>query len=333
MTILELATFACQTVGDVSPETMEFAKKAVRLKYSVMYDAHAWRESMRLLDGYPLDQDGLGRIFLPLDAEEVIFLSLSTDGVNYTRLAYRERDWIERFALNAAAVAGRQPFYYRAENLAWPHLNPGKLTFTTYDPALFVLFISGLDANGNTVQETYKMQGAINPDTTVNPAIVTTVNSYAQINVLSKGGTTQPLMVLPQFPGASTPTTIPASMSAAIYTHLVLYPAPPASQQLYYRVQVKLKPDPLDSDYSVPRVSHVTDALIEFTLAALYKKSRQLAKADNSEQKGIAHIQAAVQIEKNQSEMRQQVVPTLYDTGDYLNEGDYVRLTSSYPWP
>ena len=82
----------------------------------------------------------------------------------------------------------------------------------------------------------------------------------------------------------------------------------------------------------MPRVSHVTDALIQFTLAALYKKGRQLSKADNSEQKAIAHIQAAVQIEKNQSEMRQQVVPTFYDSGDYLNEGDYTRVSSSYPW-
>ena len=49
------------------------------------------------------------------------------------------------------------------------------------------------------------------------------------------------------------------------------------------------------------------DALTEFVLAAMYKKTRQLAKADNCEQKAIAHIQAAVQIEKNQSEMRQQV--------------------------
>jgi hypothetical protein len=332
MTVLELATFATQTVGDISDETMDFAKRAVRLKYQTMYDAHAWRESMRLLDGYPLNPASNGHIFLPLDAEEVIFLSLSSDGQNYGRLIYRERDWIERFAQNAASATGNRPYYYRAENLAWPYLNPGQLTFTSYDTKLFILFISGLDNEGNTVQETYKMQAAINPDTTTNPAIVTTVNSFAQINVLSKGGTTMPLSILPQFPGASDPVTIPASMSALVYTHLILYPAPATNQQLYYRVQVKLKPDPLDSDYSVPRVSHVTDALIEFTLAALYKKGRQLAKADNSEQKAIAHIQAAVQIEKNQSEMRQQVVPTLYDSGDYLNEGDYARVTSSYPW-
>ena len=272
------------------------------------------------------------RIFLPLDAEEVIFLSLSADATNYTRLVYRERDWSERFGGNVASVIGSSPLYSRGENLAWPRLNPGRMTFTTYDPVLFTLFISGLDANGNTVQETYKMQGAINPDTTVNPAIVTTKNAFAQINVLSKGGTTQPLTVLPQFPVGSTPLTIPASMSASVYTHLVLYPAPPVGQQLYYRVQVKLKPDPLDSDYSVPRVSHITDALLEFAMAALYKKGRQLNKSDSCEQKAIAHIQAAVQIEKNQSENRQQVVPIMYESGDYLNGGDFARVSSAYPW-
>ena len=287
---------------------------------------------MRLLDDVVLDPNQNDRIFLPLDAEEVIFLSLSTDGNNYTRLGYRERDWSERFAGSASSVVGNAPFYYRAENLAWPRLNPGQLTFTTYDPILFTLFISGLDSLGNTVQETYKMQGAINPDTTVNPAIVITKNAFAQINVLSKGGTTQPLTVLPQFPVGSTPITLPASMSASVYTHLVLYPPPPSGQQLYYRVQVKLKPDPLDSDYSVPRVSHLTDALLEFTMAALYKKGRQLSKSDSCEQKAIAHIAAAVQIEKNQSENRQQAVPTFYDSGDYLNSGDYTRVSSAYPW-
>lgn len=332
MTVLELATFACETCGDISDETIAYAKKAVRIKYGVVYKAHVWRESMRLLDGYPLDPTAGGRIFLPLDAEEVIFLSLSTDGTNYTRLVYRERDWLERFGANAFSTPGGTTCYYRGENLAWPHLSPGKLTFTSYDTVLFTLFISGLDANGNTVQETYKVQAAINPDTTVNPAIITTVNSYAQINVLSKGATTMPLTVLPQFHGASTPLVIPASMSASVYTHLVLYPAPLTTQALFYRVQVKLKPDPLDSDYSVPRISHITDALIEFTIAALWKKGRQITKSDNAEQKGIAHIQAAVNVEKNQSEMRQQVVPVQYESGDYLNEGNYTRLTSSFPW-
>ena len=333
MTVLEIATFAAQTVGDISDETIDFAKRATRLKYQTLYDAHVWRESLRLLDGYPVDPTMNGRIFLPYDAEEVIFLSLSLDGVNYNRLGYRERDWIERFAGNAASVAGRNPFYYRAENLAWPYISPGQFTFTSYDTSIFTLFISGLDTNGSVIQETYKMQAVLNPDNvTVNPAIVTTVNSFVQVNVLSKGLTAQPLTISAQFPPGAPPASMPPGMSEMAFTQLMLYPAPVFTNPLYYRTQVKLKADTLDSDSSVPRISHVLDALIEFTLAALLKKGRQLTKADSCEQKGIAHIQAAVNVEKNQSEMRQQVVPTFYDSGDYLNYGDYVHLTSSYPW-
>lgn len=337
MNVLEVSTFACETLGDLSNETLAFAKKATRLKYQTLYDAHAWRESMRVLEGYTLDTALGGRLFLPYDCEEVIFLSISYDGANYLRLNYRERDWLERFNGSAASVPGGTPSYYRAENLAWPYLNPGTFTFTSYDPAIFTLFISGLDGNGNVVQETFKMQAVVNPDTTTNPAIVTTVNSYVQVNVLSKGVTNMPLLVQPQFPPLSQVYSMPPGMSEVVFTQLVLYPPPqlidPNSGNpvnIWYRTQVKLKADTLDSDYSVPRISHITDALIEFCLASLYKRDRQLTKADNSEQKAIAHIAAAVNIEKNQSESRQQVVPVIYSSGDYLSEG--YCATSSYPW-
>ena len=171
----------------------------------------------------------------------------------------------------------------------------------------------------------------------VNPAVVTTIKAYQQVTALSKGFTTTPLLVDPQFPPNSAPVSMPPGLSEMAFTQLVLTPAPvliDAQGQpiiIPVRLQVKLKADTLGSDYSVPRLSHIVDALAEFTLAAMYKKSRQLNKADNCEQKGIAHIQAAVQIEKNQSEMRQQVVPIIYDSGDYLAE-DFARVSSSYPW-
>jgi hypothetical protein len=99
------------------------------------------------------------------------------------------------------------------------------------------------------------------------------------------------------------------------------------------QTQVKLKADALDNDMSVPRISHIWDALIEFTLSALYTRARQLTKADAREQKAIQHVQAAVNVEKNQSENRQQVVPTMYESGDYLGYyGTGTYVTSAYPF-
>lgn len=341
MTLTEISTYCCQTVGDTSPETLDYCKRAIRLKYQTLYDAHLWRESLRMIDAVPLDPTLNGVIFLPFDTEEVIFLSFSYDGISYTRLTYRERDWIERVGggLRAATLPGNTPWFYRAENLAWPSFNPGQLTFTSYDKGIFTLYIAGSDTNGYPVDETFKMQAITNADGSVNPAIITTVNSYQRITMISKGQTQNPLLCVAQFPPASTTNTvsIPPGISELVFTQIVLVPPPlmlnddGSPRSLFIRSQLKLKADALNSDYSVPRISHIMDGLIEFTLSSLYKKARQLGKADSCEQKAIAHIQAAVNVEKNQSEFRQQVVPTIYERGDYLGHG-MGRVSSAYPF-
>jgi hypothetical protein len=332
-TVIDIVRFAAETVGDISDEMMDFGRRAIRLKYQTIYDAHAWRESLRVINGV-LNPDLGGVYFLPYDTEEVIFFSVASDGANFTRLNYRERDWMERHASSQVTVPGASTTYHRAENLGWPYFAPGKFTFTSYDTGIFTLFIAGTDAaSGSMVNETFKMQAIVNPgDQSINPAVVTTSYSYTQITALSKGITNKPLLVTPQFPFSSTPLSMPPGLSELVFTQLVLTPLPifgptPAA----VRLQVKLKADTLGSDNSVPRISHIMDALTEFVLAAMYKKSRQLNKADNCEQKGIAHIQAAVNIEKNQSESRQQVVPVIYEGSDYLAES-FGRVSSSYPW-
>ena len=78
MTVNDIADFTTKTVGDISSDAVEFAKAAIRLKYKTLYDAHAWRESMRIYN-ITLDPTLNGVFFLPYDAEEMIFLKLSND--------------------------------------------------------------------------------------------------------------------------------------------------------------------------------------------------------------------------------------------------------------
>lgn len=295
---------------------MDFARRAVRLKYATLYDAHAWRESMRVLDLIQVDPTLNGAIFLPYDAEEVIFLSISYDGHYFARLEYRERDWLERYGTNMVTLPGNIPFYYRAENLAWPSFNPGQFTFTTSDKSSFTVYIEGRDSGNYPISESFIMAGIVNPDQTVTPTSVTTQHSYAIVTTLSKTTSSVPLTVQAS---ASPLFVMPPSLNETIFTQLRLVPPPTFASPVWVRTQIKLKPDTLDNDMSVPRISHTWDALIEFTLSALYTKYRQLSKADAREQKAIAHIQAAVNVEKAQSEFYQQAIPTIYDTGDYVN--------------
>ena len=332
MTVQDIAEFCCESVGDISSEMQDYAKRAIRLKYQTLYDAHSWREARRIYN-IALDPNLNGALFLPYDAEEVIFLKLSRDGVNFTRLNYRERDWIERVGGNQYSLPGNIPLFYRDENTAWPYINPGKFTFTTTFASPFNVYIEGKDALNNPINESFILNASTQPDGTIIPMSVITANAYQVVTSLSKDGGDLRI----QDEATGNPLVLPAASSSLIFSQFVLYPPLIWNDQLgvpipyTVQTQVKLKADTLDNDMSVPRISHIWDALIEFTLSSLYTKARNLTKADAREQKAIAHVQAAVNIEKNQSEFHQQVVPTIYEQGDYLGCGSgYV--TSSHPF-
>ena len=170
------------------------------------------------------------------------------------------------------------------------------------------------------------MQG-ISSGTVVNPSSVTTANSYSLLTTLSKDTSTDWLQV-----AASGKTLkMPEGLGEFVFTQLQLYPVPNFTNPIYLRIQVKLKADSLDNDLSVPRISHIWDSLICFVTGSLYSRLGQISKAQAQEQMAMQHIQAAVNVEKNQSEMRQQVVPTVYETGDYLGRG-FGRPTSYDPF-
>lgn len=338
MNVAQITQYAAETTGDISSDALDYAKRALRLKYDTLYLAHNWREATRLIDPYILDPSLKGVLFLPYDAEEIVFLSISYDAQTYIRISYRERDWIERFATPAFTLPGNTPWFFRAENLAWPAFSPGHFTFSTVNKAPFIVYIEGRDANNFPIAETFSLQGLINADGTVSSESVTTVNSYNLVTSLSKDVTDSPLLVSA---GTQSVQMAPA-MTELVFTQIILAPPPlfadsqGNNKPVYIRTQVKLKPDMLDNDYSVPRISSVWDALVCFTVSSLYRRLQQVGKSQEQEQEAMEHIKAAINKEKNQSEFRQQIVPTTYETGNYL-DGWWWRADSGNPfggpWP
>jgi len=321
----DIAEYACEQTGDISSDALSYAKKAVRLKYATLYDAHNWREAMRTVEGLPLDSTLNGGFFLPYDAEEVVFCSLSYDQHFYTRLEYRERDWIERAAPTSASLPGLIPWFYRAENLAWPVIPAGPVTFTTANASPFAVYIAGRDNSDLPISERFILQGTPPASgSTYLPFSITTVNSYKLITDLSKEITSVPLTVQT----AAQTLVLSPGITESVYTQIILYPPPAAPA--WVRIQVKLKPDPLSDDMSVPRISHIWDALISFTVGALWDRLQQISKAQAKNADGMEHVKAAVNLEKNQAEFRQQVMPTIYDRGDYLY--GQVAITSANPF-
>jgi hypothetical protein len=311
----------------------QYAKDAIRLKYQTLYDGHNWRESMRLVD-LVIDPTLGGIFFIPLDAEEVVFVRFSRDALRYVRLTYRERDWIERVTAGNALAPYNTPVFYRLENLAWPYLNPGRLTIQTSELTGFSVHIEGLDTTGAGISDDFFMVANQDPTGLIIPSSVVTANAYNQVTMLSKGSGA--LSLFSERPSGLT-IQMPAGTTELIYSQFQIYPNPILNDSsgtplaCYAQIQVKLKPDVLTADMSVPRISHIWDALIEYTLSALYTRVRQLGKADAREQKAIEHVKAAVNAEKNQSEFRQQVIPAIYEYGDYLHPLSGVP-TSTNPW-
>lgn len=336
MTVADIVDFTTHTVGDTSSEMQDFARKAIRLKYATLYDSHAWRESKRHVN-LVLDPNLNGTFFIPLDAEEIVFCGLSRDNLNFQRLTYRERDWLERVSGgNYVAPPYGTPIFYRSENLGWPYLSPGKITIQTSELTSFAVHIEGLNSNGYGIQDDFLLSATKDPSGVIIPASVQTTNSYERVTMFSKG---QGLLgIFAENPFGSNLVQAPYQVTELIFSHFRIYPNPIQSDPVtlvpypcYIKAEVKLKPDVLNNDMSVPRISHVWDALVEFTLSALYTKLRQLTKADAREQKAIQHVQAAVNVEKNQSEFRQQVVPAFYQPGDYLY-ADGSTVSSAFPF-
>jgi hypothetical protein len=108
MTLADIATFACQTTGDISSDAYDYAKRAIRLKYATLYDAHSWREAQRVVDGTLLDPT-LAACFFASPTPRRSFES-ELRRANYTRLTQSGTRLIERFAAPRFNLPGTPGF-------------------------------------------------------------------------------------------------------------------------------------------------------------------------------------------------------------------------------
>jgi hypothetical protein len=299
MNLGEIVDFCCSTVGDIDQDSQDFARQAVRLRYQLLYGAHLWQESIQ---GFTVSIADTDTFFLPLDSELIVFVVPVINGYKYPRLNYRERDWIEQ---NASASFSPAPFYfYRAPNRAMPTLAPGSLTFAVLDTTPINIYAAGKDTSGKSVAEKF----LISTSTPGTPATPVSAKSYSELTTISKDRSTYPVVVTAQ---DGTVATMSPAATELVFTVGKLWPALSGSADLW--VGAKLRADTLDDDMSVPRISRLWNPLLSFTIAALYKRQRQLGKAQSEFQEASQMVQAAVGEEKNQAAFRQQVVPVIYE--------------------
>ena len=322
MTVADIADFCTQTVGDMDQDTVAFAKQAIRLRYQLLYGAHSWKEAIK---SFTLTISDTDTFFLPLDCELIVFVVPTVNGVQYARLAYREADWIQQNASIGPYRTNFGPipcYYYRGGNLGVPSLNPGVLSFGVLDTASINLYVAGVDANGQPIIEKMSVATSI-PGT---PSTPSTTHTYSLVQTLSKDPSVYPVTITA---GDGTVAIMSPGTTELVYTRGTMWP--PLQGTVDLLVGAKLRADTLDDDMSVPRISRLWNALICFTNASLYKRQRQLGKAQAEAQDAMMVVQAAVNEEKNQAAFRQQVVPQQYD-GNFYPWGAAEFPTTSWPW-
>jgi hypothetical protein len=307
-----ISDFATATVGDIDEDSVAFAKKSIRLRYQLLYGAHNWVEAQKRVTVGPYSNTG--DFYLPLDCELILYVvpmygpNPSDRGV---RLAYAEQDWLDTWA--GGLAGGYAPrYFYRGPNVALPTSNVGSLSFSVKDTSPIAIYVAGEDANGNPLSERL-IANTTDPST---PARPVSTNSYSVVTTLSKDISVYPVGVTA---GDGTTASIGAQSTELVYTKGTVFPAIGANP-VSLNVGVKLRADILDDDHAVPRVSRLWNPLLSFTIAALYKRQRQLAKAQAEVQDAQAMIQAAVSEEHNQAAFRQQAVPTNYDAVPYPDD-------------
>ena len=322
MTIAEIADLTTKTVGDIDQDTVAFAKQAIRMRYQLLYAAHNWQEAIQ---GFQINLTDTDSFWLPVDSELIMWVVPFINGIKYSRLAYRERDWIEQNAAIGPYFTNYGPipcYFYRAPNTALPTTDAGAVTFSVLDTSPVEIYLAGKDATGNQVSERFLVSTSM-PGTASQPV---SQNIYTLVTTISKGLSVHPVDVTA---ADGTSARMSPTQSDLVFTQGTLWPPLVGSGTFY--VGAKLRADLLDDDLSVPRVSRLWNILISYTTAALLKRQRQFGKAQTETQEALQLIQSAVNEEKNQASYRQQVVPQQYD-GNFFPWGSAQYPTTTYPW-
>jgi hypothetical protein len=322
MTIGEIADLCSKTVGDIDQDTVAFAKQAIRMRYQLLYASHNWQESIA---GFQFNLADTDTFWLPLDAELIIWVVPFINGIKYSKLAYRERDWIEQHAAIGPYFSNYGPipsYFYRAPNVALPSVNAGTLSFRVLDTSPISIYVAGKDTNGNPTSEKFSASTAT-PGTPSQPS---SHNTYSVVSTISKDVSAFPVTVSAT-DGSS--ATMSPGQTSLVFTQGTMWPPLVGSGTFY--VGAKLRADTLEDDLSVPRVSRLWNILISYTNAALLKRQRQWGKAQAETQEALQLVSSAVNEEKNQAAFRQQVVPASYD-GNFFPWGSAAYPTTTYPW-
>lgn len=305
MTLSRYADLVLLKLHLTDDASREEAKKYIRQRYEMIWNAFLWRDSLvEVL--VPSDDTGTRKVILPSLVDRVVNviwdrLPMSVESM---QLFYQVESW----RVNQTQQENPVKFGIVAPSAIAGPANGEQLTLSSSDPeASFSVSIRGIRGN-DSVEELISISGT-------DP--VTTVGTYDSVLSLSKDTESFPLLVTLSPSGTVVLQLFAHETSKAFQVvNLITVPRDAKSISILGKRVIK----PLINDADSPELTGIDNALLAGAIGDMLEGQRQYGKAQTKFTECSQIVEQMTRLERQQSASTVRVIPDIYDYDSYRSD-------------
>ncbi len=285
MTLSDMANHVVELIGSPDTESIAQAKKFIKSRYMMIYDAHLWEDSKVSLTLTTYDN----QLILPAWVDKVLQVAMQKDA-EVRLLPPMDRQNIYQIDPYLLEQSGDLIGFSHMNTVATLMHPPGvgiKLVSSSANDTGSVR-IQGLH-NGNTISETLPLSGT---------NAVTSQYLYDEVYTLSKPTTVGYIKANTANTASNELQVLLADENERRHQRIQIHRDFTEGHKLL--ILAKRKCVPLIHDNDSPQLSGSENALLSFAVADMLTRMRQSGKAQPHLQEANAHLASMMGAEKNQ---------------------------------
>jgi hypothetical protein len=311
MTLSEITSLVCDKVGKTDTESQDFVKACIKRRYQLIWDAHLWKDSLATATVSTQATGALtyyqDQLILPHWMERP--------------LAVRDEDTtLSDVELIHLFLTDPERFEREERSGRWSRLpSCASRRFLTEECQINFVVLNAADDNTTIFvrDDAERGSGAYETVTVRYGTTVEGGNEYVLPAIIGKPATTGKIEVYADDTDALVTELLPGE-TQRLYPRIRLHGIPEDSS-MEYLVLGKKKCPGLQSDYDLPAIQNVDDALIAFAQSDLLERCRQYGKAQAKVEEGRAQLEKARNLEIQQGTNTVRLVPVV-EPSYYDNE-------------
>lgn len=309
MNLGSIADLICKKIGKTDDESVAVCKDFIRRRHELVYDRALWKDSQTVTA--VAVSSGQTHVTLPFEAARPL---LAWDDTAGTPMDTSSLFTAALLDVNSLRQSGWATAFAEVDSVGWPYdltlgsgsasmlsfINTGSAPVTVNVFGDFIFSASGLTPTAVTMSQT------ITVPTGGAPALT---QQWRNVVRMTKGQTDQPLLVAQTSPIPEQTWVWPSDAETAEFARVRLLSAPTAAFTLGVLAKKRMRQMRLDAD--PPAIRGIDNALIALAEGDMLERGRQYAKAQAKQTEGMALIQLALDVEKNQAASDSRIVPVV----------------------